>query len=137
MADVLSRAILYGHSSSAERRNRSDILRAGACAALLASTIDQWFREMQRVVTLDQRTRALGAAELVGAQRQQVGPERFDVERNAPRGLDRINVQQAALAMHDLGRGRDRLHCPGLVVGRHEGDKRPSALFELSCKRSE
>ena len=98
------RARLRGRCGGAERRDRGDILGAGAAAALLSAAADQRIGEVNALVALDQRAGALRAADLVRAERQQVGAERRDVERDAARRLHGIDMQQAAVAMHDLGR---------------------------------
>ena len=71
-----------------------------------------------------QRADALRALELVGAERDEVGAERLDVEVDVRRGLDGVDVEQDALAgpdpRGDLG---DRLDRADLVVGEHDRDE--------------
>ena len=59
---------------------------------------------MNAFVAPDQRARALRAADLVRAERHKIGAERLDIECDAARRLHGIDMQQTAVAMHDLGR---------------------------------
>ncbi len=65
----------HGRRRGAERGDCRDVLGARARAALLTAPLDHRIGEMQRLVALDQRARALRAAQLMGAQRQQVCTE--------------------------------------------------------------
>jgi len=68
------------------------------------------------LVAADERTRPLHAADLVRAQGHQIGAERLDVERDAPRGLHGIDMQYPAVAMNNVGRLTNRLDHAGFVV---------------------
>ena len=57
-------------------------------------------------------------------------PSRSDIERDFAERLDRIDMQQAARLMDDLGRFSDRLDRAGLVVGQHDRDQRRRAAVE-------
>ena len=71
-------------------------------------------------VTHVQRADALRPLELVGAQREQVGPEGRDVDLEIRCRLDRIHVEQHAGPGMDAGRDLgDRLDRADLVVGQH------------------
>ena len=65
-----------------------------------------------------------GPLELVRAERDEVGTERLDVEVDVRRGLDRVDVEDEALARPDPGRDLgDRLDRADLVVGEHDRDE--------------
>ena len=67
---------------------------------------------------------ALGPLELVGAERDEIGAERLDVEVDVRRGLDRVHVEDEALAGPDARRDLgDRLDRADLVVGEHDRDE--------------
>ena len=72
------------------------VLRAGPAVALLGAAL--LLGEDVRPVADVQRADALRALELVGAERDQVGAERLDVEVDVRRGLDGIDVEDDALA---------------------------------------
>ena len=72
-----------------------------------------------------QRADALRAADLVGRERQGVGAERAAVDGDLAGRLDGVDVQPAVGRAHELGGLGDRLDDAGLVVGQHQGDKRP------------
>ncbi len=68
----------------------------------------------QRLQPLDvlgqhQRADALGAADLVRRKRHQIGLHRSDIKRYFPKRLDRVDMQQPAGRMHDVGDFGDRL----------------------------
>ena len=73
----------------------------------------------------DQRADALGAADLVRRERQKIGAECADIDSDPAWRLDRVDMQQAAGLMHDVGDLANRLDDAGLVVGQH--DARPAA----------
>jgi len=106
-----------------EGGDRGRILSAGTGATLLPATPDQRL-EVHALVAADERTRPLHAADLVRAQGHQIGAERLDVERDAPRGLHGIDMQYPAVAMNDVGRLTNRLDHAGFVVCRHQRNKR-------------
>ena len=72
-----------------------------------------------------QRTDALGAVELVAREREHVGAERLDVDREPGRPGDRVDEEQAALRAllaHDLSDLGDRLDRADLVVRQLDRD---------------
>ena len=86
----------------------------------------------------DQRADALRAAELVRRQRQKIGAERIDIDRNPARRLHRIDMQEAARLMHDVGGLANRLDHAGLVVGEHDAKPaRGRACASSACERVE
>ena len=87
----------------------------------------------------DQRAGALGTADLVRAERHQVGAECIDVERHATRRLHGIDMQHAAVAMDDLGCFANRLNDAGLVVRGHQRDEDAlsAKAFQTLIKRRE
>ena len=71
-----------------------------------------------------ERADALGPLELVRAERDEVRAERLDVEVDVRRGLDRVDVEDDALARPDPGGDLgDRLDRADLVVGEHDRDQ--------------
>ncbi len=67
-----------------------------------------------------ERPGALGALELVRAERHEVRAERLHVDVDVRGRLDGVDVEQDPLAAADLlGDGGDRLDRPDLVVGQH------------------
>jgi hypothetical protein len=55
----------------------------------------------------------------VGRQRHQIGVHTIDIKRDFSKGLDRIDMQQPAGGMDDLGHLSDRLQRTGLIIGCH------------------
>ena len=78
----------------------------------------------------NQRADALRTADLVRRKRHQIGSHRIDIERYFSERLDRIDMQQSAGGMDDLGDLGDRLHRPGFVVGQHHRHQRRRAVVE-------
>ena len=67
---------------------------------------------------------ALRPLELVGAERDEVGAKRLDVEVDVRRRLDGVDVEDDALAGPDArGDLGDRLDRADLVVGEHDRDQ--------------
>ena len=112
-----------GPHGSAERRDARDILGAGPAAQLLTTATQQRLQPLH-VLGQNQRTDALGAADLVRRKRDQIGLHRFDIKRYFSQRLDRVDVQQPACFMHDVSDFADRLKRAGLVIGQHDRDKR-------------
>ena len=65
----------------AEADDPGDVLGAGPVAALLPAAADEAVADLDRVRGQDDRADALRAAELVRRQRQNIRPERLDVDR--------------------------------------------------------
>ncbi len=103
--------------------NGRHVLGAGAPVALLASAGGK--RHQTHAAAYPQGARALGAAELVGRDRQQIDAERLHVDRQFAGRLDGVGVEQRAPASGQRGQRRDRLHGADLVVGvHHRHDRR-------------
>ena len=80
--------------------------------------------------------------------RKQIAAQRFYVERQLARGLDRVGVEECAGRVRALGQLAHGLDDAGLVVGEHDADElgirprrcvRPSALsahFDHSLRRA-
>ena len=66
---------------------------------------------------------ALGTADLVGGEAQEIGAERRDVELDPPGRLDRVGVEDPAPVMDDAGSLGHRLDRAGFVVGCHQRDE--------------
>ena len=81
-------------------------------------------REDVRPVPDVERADALRPLELVGGERDEVRAERLDIEVHVRRCLDRVHVEEEALAgpdaCRDLG---DRLDRADLVVREHDADQ--------------
>ena len=75
-----------------------DVLRPGPAMPLLGPAV--LLGEEVRAVADEQRADALGALELVGAERDEVGVERRDVEVDVRRRLDRVDVEERRRAGH-------------------------------------
>ena len=105
-----------------ERHGPGDVLRAGPAVALLLAPV--LLGEDVRPVAHVQHADALRAFELVRGDRDEVRPERTNVDLDVGRGLDRVDVEQdAAMAAHLLGDLGDRLDGADLVVGEHDRDE--------------
>ncbi len=57
---------------------------------------------------------------LVPGQCQKICPEHFDITAHSAGSLNRVNMQQAADAVHQRSRLQDRLNNTGLIVGKHD-----------------
>ena len=78
------------------------------------------------VVAPDQRAGALRAADLVRRRCvRRSAPSALISQAMRPGALHRVDMQQAARRMHDVGNLRDRLDNAGLVVGEHHRNQRP------------
>ena len=77
-----------------------------AAAALLAAALEQRIGDMQRSRRLDQRADALRAADLVRRQRQKIGAERVDIERNSPGAWTASTCRSPPAACTSVGRRR-------------------------------
>ncbi len=99
-----------------------DVLGAGAAVALLGATL--LLRQDVRAVPDIERSDALRPLELVRPERDEVCPERLDIDVDVRCRLDRVDVEDEALARShpggDLGDRLDRAH---LVVGEHDRDE--------------
>ena len=95
-------------------------LGARAQAELLAAAA-QFGREFDAVAD-DQDAGALHPTDLVPGERHEIDLER--AQRPLAGGLDRIAVQHGPMGARDRRHLLDRLHDPGLVVGRHDRDER-------------
>jgi len=98
----------------AEPDDAGDVLEAGPSSALLVAAAQQ--RTQAKPAAHEQRADARWSAQLVRADRQQVGVERGEVDRHLPSGGGRVDLgEHAALAAggDDLGH---RLHRADLVV---------------------
>ena len=119
-------AVQRGHRGlrrGAEAGNSRDVLGSRPAPQFLTAAAQQRFKP-QHALGQDQRADALGAADLVRRKRHQIGIHRIDIERYFPKRLDRIDMQQSARGMDDLGRLRHRLHRAGFVVGQHHRHQR-------------
>src|SRR4029077_4827184 len=124
-----------GCGGRAETGNTSHILGAGAHAALLPAATDQGIGEVNVLAPPYQRADALGTANLVRREGEQISAEDTDRAGYAPGRLHGIDMQQATRRMDDRGRPRDRLHHAALVVGEHERDERPYRVGDGSRER--
>ena len=107
--------VLGGGAHPGQRR---DVLGARAAVALLAAAGDE---RLQADAAADpQRAGALGPAELVGRNRQQVDAERADAHRQLARGLHGVGVEQRPVAAGDGGQVGHRLDRAYLVIGVHD-----------------
>src|SRR3981081_2082271 len=71
-----------------------------------------------------QRADALGAADFVRRESDQISLYRVDIKWYFYESLDRVYMQQAPRGTDDFGRLRDRLHRAGFVVGQHHRHQR-------------
>ena len=100
-----------------------DILGSAAQTALLTAAADQRVGQMQ-AGPADQRADALRTADLVRRQRQKIGAQVIEIERDSPRRLDRIHMQKTTRLVDDLSDLADRLNNAGFVIGQHDGNQR-------------
>ena len=100
-----------------EARNARHILGPGPAAQLLTAAPQQRL-EAEQALGQNQGANALGAADLVRRKRYKIGIHRIDIKRYFSKCLNRIDMQQSACAMDDIGHFRDRLNGAGFVVGR-------------------
>ena len=120
-------ASLRGRRGSPEPGDAGHILGAAASAALLAAAGDER-RASDRLVAPDQRADALGPADLVRRHRHKIGAQRLDIAGNPARRLDRIDMQQAARRMHQVGRlGTGWITPVSLLASIRETSGRPPA----------
>ena len=110
------------------RNDAGGVVRTAAALALLTATDDQ--RVDSGTAALDEHADALGSAELVGAQRQQidVGGDRTQVE---PTGrLHRVGVHERArcVTADDAGHRGEVVDGAHLVVDRHHTDHRSRTI---------
>ena len=103
------------------------IFGAAAPVALLAAA-ETGATDVQLVAAKHQRANTHGAADLVRRNAQKIGPQLLDIEQDLAKRLNRIDVQQPAGGVHELGRLTHRLDHAGLVVGRHQRHQRLGAL---------
>ena len=69
----------------------------------------------------------LGPPILCADNGEKVGAQFRHIERYFAEGLDRIDVQETARCVNDLGRFRDRLDRAGFVIGQHDRHQRGRA----------
>ena len=84
-----------GPDRRAEGRDPRDILGAGPAAELLPAATQQRLQPLH-LLGHNQRTDALGAADLVRRKRDQIGLHRLDIKRYFSKRLDRVDMQQPA-----------------------------------------
>ena len=72
-----------------------------------------------------QRSNALGRVELVAGEREEVeNPHRLDIERDLPRGLGGVHVEETPASVADLTDLGDRVQRCRLVLGHHDAHGR-------------
>ena len=94
-----------GLRRGAEAGNARDVLGPGPAPQFLAAAAQQWL-EAQQPSARTNGADALGAADLVRRKRHQIGTHHTDIESYFTERLDRVDMQQAAGGMDDLGRLR-------------------------------
>ena len=115
----LGSAQLVGFCESHRARH---VLRAGAAMALLLAAV-LLGQDVGPVLDVE-RADALGAFELVAADRDEVDAELAEPEIDIRGGLDRVDVEQDPLSRPNLiGDLGDRLERADLVVREHDRDK--------------
>ena len=114
-AAASARRVVGGRAHAGDGRH---VLGAGAAVALLAPAGHE--RHQPHAAADPQRADALGPAELVRRDRQQVDAERGDVDRNLAGGLHGVGVEQRAAGAGQRGQRGHRLQRADLVVGVHD-----------------
>ena len=99
----------------AEADDAGDVLDATAASALLRAAHDE--RREPEPAAYQQRADALGAAELVGGHRAEVGAETDELEVDVADGRARVDVHDDAALACLLDDGGRRLQGADLVVG--------------------
>jgi hypothetical protein len=116
-----------GVGRRAEAGDAGEVLGAGAQAALVPAAVE--LAVDGHALGEGQRPDPLRPADLVGRQGQGVGAERRHVDWELADGLDRVDVDQPAGGVGNLGGLEDRLDHACLVVGQHQdGEGRPVGL---------
>ena len=119
----------------AQSHDAGHILRARALPALMAPAHNQ--RLQWRPAPHIHRAHALRPVHLVCANRAQVAPEPPHVERDLPRALHRIDVEERARIGRNFADLFHRLQHAGLVIRQHHADQsrlrphRPANLFRI------
>jgi hypothetical protein len=104
-----------------EGGGEGDVLGAGANAAFLSPSADQWF-ESDALADVE-RGDALRGLHLVADNGQQVDAQPSTSKRDLTDALGGGGVQEDPVRSCDLGDVVDRLQGAGLVVGVHDGDE--------------
>ena len=115
-----------GLGRGAETRDSRDVLGPRPAPEFLTAAAQHRLKAEQ-AVSQDQGADALGTADLVRRKRHQIGTQGIDIERYLSKGLDRVDMQQAARLMYDLSGLTYRLNGAGFVVGEHHRDQRGRA----------
>ena len=76
--------------------------------------------QAQALAGADQSPDTTGSAELVSADRHQIGPDTLKFERKPPNQLSRVAVKQSTGTMNSLSYLVDQVHNTGFAVGGHD-----------------
>src|SRR5262249_14486649 len=119
----------------AEGGNPRSILSSGAQSPLLTAAADKRLRKVNVLAREKKRADALGPADLVRRESEEIGTQRGEIACDAAHSLDCIDMQKTARAMDDCRGLGDRLNDAGLVIGEHQGNKRTRRFTDDRSQR--